>query len=197
MMECFKYKQNIKSKNYIGEQMANIIGHIQNEKADIQVGTNGIQHGYYVTLHEKLDKNGNVDPSVKPKTYFIASGIEDEAMREFTTDSNTRAMAEYNRRRSTAGNYRTYTGDNITHIGNGQAVLNGMPVSQDIAVKVIERDKLIDDAVSGIKYSNAPMTEEDVANRVLQATQIIAASTGVTSPEETAKIANIIFNKIK
>lgn len=180
-----------------GEQMANIIGHIQNDKADIQFGTNGIQHGYYITLHEKLDKNGNVDPTAKPKTYFIASGVEDEAMREFTTDSNTRAMAEYNRRRSTAGNYRTYTGDNITNIGNGQAILNGMPVSSDVAVKKIEQDKLIDDVVSGIKYSTNGMSNDEIAARVLQATQLIAANTGVTDAAEAANIANIIFNKIK
>lgn len=180
-----------------GEQMANIIGHIQNDKADIQFGTNGIQHGYYITLHEKLDKNGNVDPTAKPKTYFIASGVEDEAMREFTTDSNTRAMAEYNRRRSTAGNYRTYTGDNITNIGNGQAMLNGMPVSSDVAVKKIEQDKLIDDVVSGIKYSAGGMSDDEIAARVLQATQLIAANTGVTDAAEAANIANIIFNKIK
>ena len=180
-----------------GEQMANIIGHIQNDKADIQFGTNGIQHGYYVTLHEKLDKNGNVDPTAKPKTYFIASGVEDEAMREFTTDSNTRAMAEYNRRRSTAGNYKTYTGDNITNIGNGQAMLNGMPVSSDVAVKKIEQDKLIDDVVSGIKYSANGMSNDEIAARVLQATQLIAANTGVTDAAEAANIANIIFNKIK
>lgn len=180
-----------------GEQMANIIGHIQNDKADIQFGTNGIQHGYYITLHEKLDKNGNVDPTAKPKTYFIASGVEDEAMREFTTDSNTRAMAEYNRRRSTAGNYRTYTGDNITNIGNGQAMLNGMPVSSDVAVKKIEQDKLIDDVVSGIKYNSAGKSNEEIAARVLQATQLIAANTGVTDAAEAANIANIIFNKIK
>lgn len=180
-----------------GEQMANIIGHIQNGKADIQFGTNGIQHGYYITLHEKLDNNGNVDPTTKTKTYFIASGVEDEAMREFTTDSNTRAMAEYNRRRSTVGNYRTYTGDNITNIGNGQAMLNGMPVSSDVAVKKIEQDKLIDDVVSGIKYSSAEMSNDEIAARIIQATQLIAANTGVTNAAEAANIANIIFNKIK
>jgi len=118
-------------------------------------------------------------------------------MREFTTDSNTRAMAEYNRRRSTAGNYRTYTGDNITNIGNSQAMLNGMPVSSDVAVRKIEQDKLIDDVVSGIKYSGSGMSEDEIAARVLQATQLIAANTGVTDAAEAANIANIIFNKIK
>ena len=181
-----------------GEQMANIIGHIQNDKADIQFGTNGIQHGYYVTLHEKLDKNGNVDPTAKPKTYFIASGVEDEAMREFITDSNTRAMAEYNRRRSTSGNYRTYTGDNITNIGNGQAMLNGMPVSSDVAVKKIEQDKLIDDIVNGIKYGQIPInSQEDLNAAIIQGVQGIINSTRVTSQEKAIKIAHIIQNKIK
>lgn len=200
--EVYGYDENTRGLTVMpnadrGEQMANIIGHIQNGKADIQFGTNGIQHGYYATLHEKLDKAGNVDATVKPKTYFIASGVEDEAMQEFTTDSNTRAMAEYNRRRSTAGNYRTYTGDNITNIGNGQAMLNGMPVSSDIAVKKIEQDKLIDDVVSGIKYSSTGKSNEEIDARVLQATQIIAANTGITDAAEAANIANIIFNKIK
>lgn len=180
-----------------GEQMGNIISHIQSGDADIQFATNGIQHGYYVTLHKKRDNKTDKPIDSKPEVYFIGSGVEDEAMQEFTTDSNTRAMAEYNRRRSTAGNYRTYTGDNITNIGNGQAMLNGMPVSSDIAVKKIEQDKLIDDVVSGIKYSSAGMSNEEIAARVLQATQLIAANTGVTDASEAANIANIIFNKIK
>lgn len=181
-----------------GEQMANIIGHIQNDKADIQFGTNGIQHGYYVTLHEKLDKNGNVDPTAKPKTYFIASGVEDEAMQEFITDSNTRAMAEYNRRRSTVGNYRTYSGDNITNIGNEQAILNGIPVSRELAVQIIERDKLIDDVVNGIKYGKIPVrNEEELKSAISQAIQYIVTETKVTSQDEAVKIGNIIMNKIK
>ena len=181
-----------------GEQMANIIGHIQNDKADIQFGTNGIQHGYYVTLHEKLDTNGNVDASAKPKTYFIASGVEDEAMRQFTTDSNIRAMAEYNRRRSTAGSYRTYTGDNVTNISNDRAVINGMPATREQAVKIIERDKLIDDIVDGIRYGQITVNSpEELESVVIQAVQHIITETGVRDPNEATKIANIIVNKIK
>lgn len=181
-----------------GEQMANIITHIQNEKADIQFGTNGIQHGYYVTLHGKLDKHGNADDSGKPKTYFIASGVEDEAMRQFTTDSNTRAMAEYNRRRSTSGSYRTYTGDNVTNISNDRAVINGIPATREQAVKIIERDKLIDDVVDGIKYGQIPInTPEQLESVVIQAVQHIITETGVRDQNEATKIANIIVNKIK
>lgn len=181
-----------------GEQMSNIISHIQSNDADIQFGTNGIQHGYYVTLHKKRDNKTDKPIDSKPEVYFVASGVEDEAMQEFTTDSNTRAMAEYNRRRSTAGNYRTYTGDNITNIGNGQAMLNGMPVSSNIAVKKIEQDKLIDDIVNGIKYGQIPInSQEDLNAAIIQGVQGIINSTGVTSQEEAVKIAHIIQNKIK
>ena len=76
-------------------------------------------------------------------------------------------------------------------------MLNGMPVSSDVAVKKIEQDKLIDDVVSGIKYNADRMSDEEIAARVLQATQLISANTGVTDAKEAANIANIIFNKIK
>ena len=46
-------------------------------------------------------------------------------MSEFKADSNTRAMSEYNRRRSVAGNYRTLLGQNITNIGDNGALVNG------------------------------------------------------------------------
>lgn len=181
-----------------GEQMSNIIGHIQNGKADIQFGTNGIQHGYYVTLHEKLDKNGNVDASAKPKTYFIAKGVEDEAMDKFITDSNTRAMAEYNRRRSVSGNYRTYMGNNITNIGNDGAIIDGVVRSRTEAVKVIERDKLIDDVVNGLKNGAIPVRSREELDAIVgNAVQHIINETSVTNNEDAIKIMNTIYNKLK
>lgn len=181
-----------------GEEMSNIIGHIQNGKADVQLATNGIQHGYYVTLHEKLDKNGNVDPNSEPKTYFISSGIQDEALEEFKSDSNTRATAEYNRRRSVVGNYRTYLGQNITNIGNNGALVDGKPVDSNTAIMFIETDKVIDDVVNGIKTGKIPITNEDeLTNVITQATQHIAKLIGISNTDEAIKIANIIYNKIK
>lgn len=182
-----------------GEQMANIIGHLQNGKADVQFATNGIQHGYYVTLHEKLDKNGNVDSSAEPKTYFISSGVEDEAMNEFVTDSNTRAMGEYNRRRSVSGDYRNYLGYEITNISDNGALVNGNPISREQAVKLIEIDKLIDDTVNNIKGNiNRFTTTEAVENALNLANVTIANYLGISpSSSQAIKIRNIIANKLK
>ena len=180
------------------DQMANIIGHLQSNKADIQFATNGMQHGYYITLHEKLDKNGNVDPNSDVKTYFIASGVEDEALQEFKTDSNTRAMAEYNRRRSVTGRYRTYLGQDITNIGNEGALINGIPVTNNEAIKQIEVDKIIDDVVRGCQGIPNTIEGNNVTNQRIQvAAETIAKYMGRPNDERyKALIINTIHNKL-
>ena len=177
-----------------GEQMSNIIAHIQNDKADIQFATNGIQSGYYVTLHGKLDKNGNVIDST-PQTYFIASGIEDEAMSEFKADSNTRAMSEYNRRRSVAGNYRTLLGQNITNIGDNGALVNGTPATREQATKLIESDKIIEDTINWL--SNRNLTNEQKDNAITTSAVSIATQLGITDMGVINQIKNIIYSNIK
>lgn len=177
-----------------GEQMGNIIAHIQNDKADIQFATNGIQSGYYVTLHGKLDKNGNVIDST-PQTYFIASGIEDEAMSEFKADSNTRAMAEYNRRRSVAGNYRTLFGQNITNISDNGALVNGTPATREQATKLIESDKIIEDTINWL--SNRNLTNEEKDNAITTSAVSIATQLGITDMGFINQLKNVIYSNIK
>ena len=73
-----------------------------------------------------------------------------------------------------------------------------MPATREQAVKIIERDKLIDDVVDGIKYGQIPISSpEQLESVVIQAVQHIVTETGVRDPNEATKIANIIVNKIK
>lgn len=186
------------------DKMSNIIGHLQADAANIQFATNGIQSGYYITLHEKRDKNGNVDPNSDVKTYFIASGVEDEALQEFKTDSKTRAMGEYNRRRSVTGRYRTYLGDDITDISNEGALFNGVPVASDYARKQIELDKIIDDEVMACQ--NIPRYEGEEEEKKRKAyidakiesdVEIIAKYFGRPNDGNyKALISNIIYSKL-
>ena len=119
-------------------------------------------------------------------------------MDKFITDSNTRAMAEYNRRRSVSGNYRTYMGNNITNIGNDGAIIDGVVRSRTEAVKVIERDKLIDDVVNGLKNGAIPVRSREELDAIVgNAVQHIINETSVTNNEDAIKIMNTIYNKLK
>lgn len=179
----------------------NIISHIQEGKATLGLGTSGVLTGYLVTTYGKRDKNGNVMEDSKPETVFITSGINDEALKEFMDDHATRAITEYNRRRSVGGSYRTYLGDVLTNIGNEGVTINDSrtPYSPQVGYTLIGTDKLIDDTVDYCKnIPNTKQGNELKEAKIKQASELIAASVGKqNNPEYKVKIYNTIYNHLR
>lgn len=201
----YGYDDNTGGLTIMGNQnrreiASNVIAHIQEGKANIGLGTSGVLTGYLITTFGKRDKNGNVMEDSTPETYFITSGINDEALKEFKYDHTTRAITEYNRRRSVGGTYRTYLGDVLTNIGNESVTINGIQgESPEIGYALIGTDKLIDDVVMGCR--NIPKDTEQgraiLEPRIKQASELIAASVGKQNDAAyKVKIYNTIYNRL-
>ena len=118
---------------------------------NVQFTGDGFIDGYQVTIPGKITDKGTLVPSDTPTVYVISTGIEDEALNKHRTDTKTRALKEYNRRRSSYGSYRTLLGNTISNISNTGADINNIPVKDPITVRnYIESDIIIQDLISAI-----------------------------------------------
>lgn len=183
-----------------GEIAPEIISYIQDGKANIGLGTSGVLTGYTVTTYGKRDKNGDIIEGSKPQTIFITSGINDEALAKFKADTATRAIREYNRRRSIGGTYKTYLGDILENMGNDSVIINGhRGGSPQDAYNIIETDKLIDDTVNYCKSINLK-TEQGKAladDRIQKMAIVIAAKVGKQNDSAyIAKVYNTIYKQL-
>lgn len=181
-------KDRIKAKAGIGDAIGENL-----DKVIVHQGTTGTKTGYNIVLPGKVDDKGKLIPGDGTTTYFVETGIIDDALQRFKNDTATRALKEYNRRRSVYGSYRTLLGNTISNISNTSADINNITVDPTTARNYIEADIIIQDLVNAIN-NGATFTQDGFATIISKITNLLGDNSPITQQQILQTISNRIDN---